>query len=251
MEGWIWVRVLYRNKSEQHELKVYDTKHLYEEQGHFRVLEFSNEAVQGAMDLSRPERIVLEYPRAMVHLMERNVSNYESVYIIGHGIGTLPTYLSEKQVKVAELDEEVLEISRTFFNYGGDDVSVGDGRELLQQEPSSAYDYIVVDAFTAEGTPKQLISIPFFMIVKEKLRADGMVMLNVFGRAGNDQLVNAIHTTLCELFDYTRSFALPVETEDEQQNRILVASDQPIAFQTKHMAGFVEQELGEGYVIQD
>lgn len=245
------VRVLYRNKSEQHELKVYDTKRLYEEQGHFRVLEFSNEAVQGAMDLDQPARIVLEYPRAMVHLMEHNASGYESVYIIGHGIGTLTSYLSGKQVKVAELDEEVLEISRTFFGYEGDHVRVGDGRELLQQESSGAYDYIIVDAFTADGTPKQLISIPFFEIVKMKLSAEGMVMMNVFGRAGNDRLVNAIHTTLCELFVYTRSFALPVETEDEQQNRILVASNQPITFQAKHMAGFVEQELGEGYVIQD
>lgn len=110
------MRVLYRNKSEQHELTVYDTKKLYGEKGRFRVLEFSNAAVQGAMDLDEPARMVLEYPRAMVHLMELNHPDFERVFVVGHGIGTLPTYLSDCQVKVAELDAEVAELSRTFLD---------------------------------------------------------------------------------------------------------------------------------------
>lgn len=245
------MRVLYRNKSEQHELTIYDTSKLYGDKGRFRVLEFSNAAVQGAMDLDEPSRMVLEYPRAMVHLIERNNPDYESVFIIGHGIGTLSSYLSNRQVKVAELDAEVIELSRTFFGYSGDHVLVGDGRELLEQEASGSYHYIIVDAFTAAGTPAQFTSSSFFTMLKDKLHSSGIVLLNVFGRAGNDRLVNAIHTTLQEHFAYTRSFALPAETTDEVQNRILVGCDGPISFQTRHMAGFVEQQPGEGYVIVD
>ncbi|WP_247901940.1 spermidine synthase [Paenibacillus pabuli] len=245
------MRVLYRNKSEQHELTIYDTSRLYGEKGKFRVLEFSNAAVQGAMDLDNPSRMVLEYPRALVHLMERNNPDYESVFVVGHGIGSLSTYLSNRQVKVAELDAEVVELSRTFFGYSGDQVMVGDGRELLEQEASGSYNYIIVDAFTAAGTPTQFTSSTFFAMLKDKLHSGGIVLLNVFGRAGNDRLVNAIHTTLQEHFTYTRSFALPAESPDEVQNRILVGCDSPISYQSRHMAGFVEQQLGEGYIIVD
>ncbi|WP_440118588.1 spermidine synthase [Paenibacillus sp. QZ-Y1] len=246
------MRVVYRDKSEQHELTIYDTTKLYGEKGRFRVLEFSNAAVQGAMDLDEPSRMVLEYPRAMVHLMERNNPEYKSVFVVGHGIGTLSTYLSNRDVKVAELDAEVVELSKTFFGYRGSHVLVGDGRELLQQEAAGTYDYIIIDAFTATGTPAHFTSSSFFTMLKDKLRMGGTVLLNVFGRAGNDILVNAIHTTLQEQFAYTRSFALPTETAaDEAQNRILVGSDRPIEFQIRHMAGFVEQQLGEGYVIMD
>ena len=245
------MRVLYRNMSEQHALTVYDTTRLYGEKGRFRVLEFSNEAVQGAMDLDQPSRMLLEYPRAMVHLMERNTPDYETVFVVGHGIGTLSTYLSNRQVKIAELDEEVVEISKTLFGYEGCEVMIGDGRELLQQEPPGTYDYIIVDAFTATGTPKQFTSKSFFTMAQSKLRSGGSILLNVFGRAGNDRLVNAVYATMADQFAYTRSFALPTETQEEIQNRILVGSHAPIEFQSRFMAGFVEQVPGEGYIIED
>ncbi|MGF9698277.1 spermidine synthase [Paenibacillus sp. MABNR03] len=251
MRGERLVKVLYRNMSEQHALTVYDTTKLYGEKGRFRVLEFSNEAVQGAMDLEKPSRMLLEYPRAMVHLMERNHPDYETVFVVGHGIGTLSTYLSNRLVKIAELDEEVVELSKTLFGYKGSEVMVGDGRELLQQEPSGMYDYIIVDAFTATGTPMQFTSRSFFAMVQDRLRSGGSILLNVFGRTGNDRLVNAIYATLAEQFAYTRSFALPTETQEEIQNRILVGSSAPIDFQSRFMAGFVEQEPGEGYIIVD
>ncbi|MEN1985190.1 spermidine synthase [Paenibacillus hubeiensis] len=245
------MRVLYRNRSEQHDLVVYDIKKLYGEKGQFRVLEFSGEAVQGAMDLEQPARMVLEYPRAMVHLMERNNPEFETAFIIGHGIGTLSAYLANRRLKVAELDAEVVEISRTFFGYEANDVIVGDGRELLEQEPSGMYDVIIVDAFTAAGTPAQFMSSSFFRLVKDRLRPNGLLLMNVFGRSGNDRQVNAIYATLSEHFDRTRLFALPTESGDEIQNRILAGSDSAIHYQARQMAGFVEQQPGEGHVIQN
>ncbi|MGO4529254.1 spermidine synthase [Paenibacillus sp. 2TAF8] len=243
------MRVLYRNKSEQHELTVYETKRLYGEKGHFRVLQFSNDAVQGAMDLEEPSRIVLEYPRAMLHLMEQNDPHFNRVFVVGQGIGTIPSYLSDRQVKVAELDAEVVEISQHFFGYKGSPVLIGDGRELLEREQAGTYDYIVIDAFTAAGTPEQFTNRSFFSMVKDKLDAEGAVLLNVFGRSGNDQLVNALYTTLGTEFPYTRAFALPAEP-NVIQNRILMGSHRPIDVQMRYMAGFVEQNLKAGYIIE-
>jgi len=243
------LKVLYRNKSEQHELTVYETKRLYGEIGHFRVLQFSDDAVQGAIDLEQPSRIVLEYPRAMLHLMERNDPHFNRVFVVGQGIGTISSYLSDRQVKVAELDAEVVDISQHFFGYQGSPVLVGDGRELLEREQAGVYDYIIIDAFTAAGTPEQFTNASFFRMGKDKLRAGGAVLLNVFGRSGKDTLVNAIYTTLAREFPNTRAFALPAEA-NEVQNRILMGSQRPIDVQLRYMAGFVEQILEEGYIIE-
>jgi spermidine synthase len=62
------LHLLAKESSPFNEIEVYDTTQLYGEMGKFRFLQFSDHAVQGAIDLKNPKRIVLEYPRAIVHL---------------------------------------------------------------------------------------------------------------------------------------------------------------------------------------
>lgn len=242
---------LFKASGNLDEIAVYDTAELYGEKGNFRILQFSDGAVQGAMDLNEPERIVFEYPRAIFHLMELNDPSFEDVFVIGHGIGTIAGYLSGKRVKVAELDDKVVELSKRFFGYRADNVIVGDGREILRREDPHAYDYIVLDAFTEQGTPRHLTSREFFEIAADKLHDHGAIILNVFGRGGNDMRINAIHTTLREQFAYTKAFLLPADHARDVQNMIIVGSNKPIGFQARQMAGFVEIELDRGYVIED
>lgn len=137
------------------EITVYDANHLYGEIGKYRLLQFSDDAVQGAIDLKNPKRIVLEYPRAMIHLMESNDPSFKNMFIIGHGIGTIAGHYSDRQVMVAEIDEKVVELSREYFNYRNDNVVIGDGRQILSKVEAASLDYIIVDAFTKE---KRLIS---------------------------------------------------------------------------------------------
>ncbi|MBE1445184.1 hypothetical protein GGC63_004652 [Paenibacillus sp. OAS669] len=68
------MQLLLRETSDYSEVSVYETTQLYGVNGKFRCLQFSDHAVQGAMDLKDPKRIVLEYPRAIIHLMEANHS---------------------------------------------------------------------------------------------------------------------------------------------------------------------------------
>lgn len=64
------MHVQLKEQNNDQEITVMDTQELYGEKGNFRVLQFSNEAIQGAMDLDQPERILFEYPRAIIHLVE-------------------------------------------------------------------------------------------------------------------------------------------------------------------------------------
>jgi spermidine synthase len=237
--------------SENHEITVYDTTELYGEKGAFRVMQFSNQAIQGAMDLNDPERIVFEYPRAIIHLMEFNAPSYENAFLIGHGIGTIAGHFSDKRFKVAELDSEVVELSRRYFGYGQDNIVIGDGRQILEGEEPQNYDYIILDAFTAAGTPRHLISSEFFSIAHSKLNAEGYLLMNLMGKGENDPLLNAIHTTLAEEFMYIKSFSLPSEGAADIQNIIIIGGYKPIRFQARHIAGFNEIQLGQGFLIRD
>ncbi|WP_055109357.1 spermidine synthase [Paenibacillus ihumii] len=245
------MKLLYKTFSQGHEVAVYEAVELDGEKGIFRVLQFSEEAVQGVMDMANPERVVLEYLRAICHLMEYNHTSFERVFLIGHGIGTLSRCFSDRSFDVAELDEAVVDISREWFGYSKDDVRVGDGRKLMESEPPHVYDYVVLDAFSPKGTPGHLLSSEFFHMAASKLDHHGSLIMNLMGRGEQDRWMNAIHSTLSEVFPYTKCFALPVEGDRDLRNIIMMGSKRSIHVQLRHMAGFSEFAAGQGYIIYD
>ncbi|MEK4062585.1 fused MFS/spermidine synthase [Paenibacillus sp. FSL H3-0321] len=239
------------NSENNPEIQVYETTELYGERGRFRVLQFSGDAIQGALDLDHPRRVVFEYPRAMIHLMEAGEPYFEDVFLIGHGIGTLAGYFAEKRFKVAEVNAEVVKLSRQHFGYSLDNVIVGDGRRILEGEPERRYDFILLDAFTADGTPRHLVSSEFFALARSKLNSRGSIIMNLMGRSEKDRLIGAIHTTLAGEFANIKAFALPSEGTADIRNIIIMGSGKPIRYQARQMAGFVEVTLGQGHVIRD
>ncbi len=245
------MHILFKAFSHNQEITVYDTSEFYGEKGNFRILQFANEDIQGALDLNHPERILFEYPRAIIHLMEFNHPSFEKAFVIGHGIGTIPAHFSEKNFKVVELDDKIVELSRRYFGYRKDNVIVGDGRGILEGEKQQTYDYIILDAFTDQGTPRHLTTREFFGIARDKLDSQGSIILNLIGRGENDKLINAIHYTLREAFAYSRSFSLPSAGAACMQNILIVGRHKPIRFQEAKMAGFTEIELRQGHMIMD
>ncbi|MGG1614898.1 spermidine synthase [Paenibacillus phoenicis] len=233
------------------EIFVYETDELYGERGAFRVLQFASKAVQGAMDMNRPERIILEYPRAMLYLLQRHVPDPGRVFIIGHGTGTIASHLSRSDVIVAEIDPVVAEISRNFFGYTGDSVRIGDGRSLLEEEKPNSFDGIIVDAFSEQGTPGHLTSLGFFQLAAERLDREGILLLNLFGRGADDAWIAALTATLREVMEYVRVFSLPAGQPHEPRNMLIAGSRKPIQYQAHGMAGFVEVEPPAGYIIYD
>ncbi|RAV20307.1 spermidine synthase [Paenibacillus contaminans] len=242
---------LFKQYVRNHEITVYDTNELYGEKGNFRVLQFSDAAVQGAMDLHNPGRVMFEYPRAIIHLMEFNNPDFEDAFLIGHGIGTIAGHFAKKRFKVAELNETVVELSRAFFGYDAENVVIGDGRLILEGEREQAYDYIILDAFTDKGTPRHLTSKSFFGMVRQKLESGGAFIMNLMGRGDNDSLINAIHTTLSEEFAYIKTFLLPSGETGDMKNMIMIGRSKPIGFQARQMAGFVEFAPRPGHIITD
>lgn len=245
------MHILAKELSKFNEIVVFETTELYGKMGKFRCLRFGDEAIQGAVDLKDPERIVLEYQRAVIHLMECNDTSFQNVFIIGHGIGTIAGRYPNKRCKVAEIDEKVVEISRQFFNCRMNNVVIGDGREILNNEESGSYDYIVLDAFTQKGTPFQFTTLEFFKLTMEKLDSRGVLIMNLMGKAKNDRYIDAIHTTLRETYTYTKAFYLPGAYASDTGNMIIVGSNRTLEFRPQETAGFSEIQLGQGHIIMD
>ncbi|WP_306455046.1 spermidine synthase [Paenibacillus dakarensis] len=230
---------------------VMDAHELYGEKGNFRIMHFSNEAIQGAQDLNDPSRIVFEYPRAIIHLMEWNDPSLEDIFIIGHGIGTIPSYFSDKRCTVAEISSTIAEISRQYFGYDQNNVLIGDGRKILEAEQDDNLDYIIVDAFNENGTPHHLVTREFFQMAYERLDSEGFIILNLFGRSNHDSLLNAIHTTINDVFPYVSSFALAADASIDTRNILMIGGKKQVKYQANHLFGFTEMECGEGFIMWD
>lgn len=243
------MQLIHHTQSPQQELYVYDTFRLYGQNGRFRLLQFSESAVQGAMDLDQPERVLFEYPQAMIHLMKHHRPDFTRAFMIGLGIGTIPRHFPAGTFRVAELDEEVIRISREYFGYTADNVAAGDGRRLLLAEPAASLDFILVDAFNPAGTPRHLTSLEFFRLADSRLTTEGAILLNLAGKESNDHHINAIHTTLTRIFRHTAAYVLP--SPGRQCNIILAASQRPVTGRISQMAGFREAVLEEGHYVRD
>lgn len=247
------MQLLARVTSEFNEVGVYETSELFGRTGRFRVMGFADEAVQGAMDLKDPQRIVLEYQRAVIHLMDVNAPSFEDALVIGHGIGTIAGHYPGKRFVVAEVDDKVVELSRQYFGYRMDNVAIGDGRTILEERKPASLDYVILDAFTSKGTPRHLTTLEFFALAKDKLRSEGAVILNLTGKSRNDRLTAAIHTTLRETFPFVKAYYLPVvgSGANDSGNVIIVGGNRLIQAEARLMAGFTEISIEQGHLIRD
>jgi spermidine synthase len=232
-------------------ITIYESNELYGEMGKFRFLQFADDSIQGAMDMRDLKRVVLVYQRAILHLMESNHSSFDKVFVIGHGIGSIAGHYPDKSFRVAELDEKIVDLSRQFFGYSMDNVSIGDGRAILEQEQQNTYDYLILDAFTHKGTPLHFTTLEFFRLTKDKLNSHGAILMNLMGRAKSDPFINAIHSTVRESYKYTKVFSLPAENEKDRRNIIIMASHRTIDYEARELAGFFEIELEQGHLMLD
>jgi len=245
---------IWRERTEHHELRVLETGYAEGRQGRYRVLQFADEAEQGVLDLDDPERVVLAYPRVLIELLDGRQERLSDLYMIGHGIGTIAGYYARRsaiRLRTAELDARLAALSREMFGYDGPEPEIGDGRELLGRLEPASLDAVLVDAFSAQGTPRRLTSLPFFELARRQLRGGGLLLMNLAGRKRGDWLMQAIHTTVATCFDRTLVLAPEHAAADEVTNLVLAASDDLIAYRPSGKTGFRPVELPPGHLIYD
>ena len=106
-----------------------------------------------------------------------------SLLVLGMGTGTFAQqtlrYFPQTQVTGVEIDGKITELARRYFEFPEEiPVVTYDGRAFLNADKNT-YDVIMVDAYQDITIPFQMSSLEFFTLVKEHLKEDGVMVVNL------------------------------------------------------------------------
>lgn len=153
--------------------------------GDRRSLEFAEGAVQSEMRLSDPDALVLRYVRAMM-CFTLFQPRPRHILMVGLGGGSLAKFchrhLPTARITVLELRADVIAL-RAHFHIPPDDARLrvvqADAADYIARL-RGAVDVLLVDGFDAGGLPPALGSARFYRACRRALRADGVLVANVF-----------------------------------------------------------------------
>jgi len=107
------------------------------------------------------------------------------VGVIGLGTGTLLAYARPGDYyHYYEINTLVKSVALRQFSYISDclgkvDISIGDGRLLLEREKDQQYDLLAVDAFSGDSIPVHLLTVEAVRLYFRHLKPDGILALNI------------------------------------------------------------------------
>lgn len=154
----------------------------------------SQDAAQSGMALDGKPGLLFDYIQGFMDLLTG--LRPQSVLLLGGGAFTLPTALlaalPEIRMDVVELDGELVDIAGRFFEFRPTDktsVHVSDARTFLEKNTHS-YDAIVVDVFTHETIPDNLLTTDAVTALRKSISRNGVIAFNVIASLdGRDSAV--------------------------------------------------------------
>ena len=156
---------------------------IVEEDG-VRVLQIGGDAIQSAMRLAAPDRIELDYVRAMMAFL-LFCPNPREVLMVGLGAGSMARFIHQRmpktRVTVAEINPGVVTVARKYFHFAEEDerleIVIGDGAEVLPRRRASC-DVLVVDGFVNGRAADALCTQSFYDSAYAALREPGIMVAN-------------------------------------------------------------------------
>ena len=156
-----------------------------------RYLQFDSHWIQGAMRLSRPNALELEYARdMMLPLLLRSARSWpRSVLQIGLGAASITRFLyryrPKTELDVVEIDPEVVLNAWQFFGLPQEsdrlNIEMADGYRYMGAT-RRRFDLILVDGFDARGSAGRLHTLPFYRFCRARLTDEGMMVTNLLSR---------------------------------------------------------------------
>lgn len=147
--------------------------------------------------------------------------------ILGMGTGTYGSqcrrFFPGADIEGVEIDEKITRLAREYFALPEDiPVSTYDGRAYLNAVDKK-YDVIMVDAYQDITIPFQMSSVEFFTLVRDHLKENGIMVVNMNMRGRQEGNINQyLADTISTVF--SRVYTVDVE---HSTNRELFASNSP------------------------
>jgi spermidine synthase len=155
-----------------------------------RSLHFESHWTQGAMRITHPSDLVLEYTRTMMaSLLMRVEKDFpQNVLLIGLGAGSLTKFLYQHyptaSLTIVEIDPRVIDVARKHFELPDDPIRlkivIGDGVEYMAFT-NQTYDLIIIDGFNDHAHPGELNSFSFYQACRLRLNKLGILVVNLIG----------------------------------------------------------------------
>lgn len=142
------------------------------------------------------------------------------ILILGNGTGTYATqcktYFPDAVVEGVEIDEQITRLANEYFDLPEQvPVTTYDGRAFLQAVDTK-YDVILVDAYQDITIPFQMSSVEFFTLVRDHLKPDGVMVVNMNLHADGEGSINqALADTVSQVFDTVYTADVPNTTNRE------------------------------------
>ena len=186
------------------------------------------------VDLDDPTHLEFRYARVMADVIAvATPPGPLDVLSIGGGGFTFPAYLDAVRPGT---DHTVLEIDAALVDIGREDLGLGDyatvvvddARRSLQDVPAHSVDLVIGDAFSGLSVPWHLTTIEFVQAVADRMREDGVYLINVIDY-GDLDFVRSEAATFAAVFEHGAAIAPPDYLAGQGGgNFVLVGSDQPI-----------------------
>ncbi len=200
----------------------------FSEEGGVRYLHFGTEWVQGAMRLSKPQHIELEYAQQMMAWL-LFLATPARIVQLGLGAAALTKfahrYLRPAKVEAIELNPAVVVAARTMFDLPMDDARLAvrelDAWDFVQDRSNhGTVGALQIDIYDATARGPVLDSVAFYRAARACLAEAGVATINLFG--DHPSYVRNMKR-LKEAFD-GRVIALP---EVHDGNRVALAFSGP------------------------
>ncbi|MCR5009572.1 MAG: fused MFS/spermidine synthase [Clostridia bacterium] len=128
-----------------------------------------------------------------------------SILVLGNGSGTFATqcrkHFGINKIDAVEIDQSITDLAREYFALPEDvNVYTYDGRAYLNASEEK-YNVIMVDAYQDITVPFQMSSKEFFSLVKDHLKEDGVLVVNMSMRGKGENTINSyLADTISTLF---------------------------------------------------
>lgn len=149
------------------------------------------------------------------------------VLVLGMGTGTFAKeckyFFPNSRIDGVEIDEKIVKLSKEYFELKDSEatVFVNDGRTFLASPDASQYDLVMVDAYHDITIPFHMSTTEFFSEIKNHLKPNGVIMININMRSENStEIVDYLTQTLRNNMEKVYKVNVPGTT-----NTIVFSSD--------------------------
>ena len=196
--------LLYEGESIYNYLQVYDDD---------RAIYFSTNVLFGIQSVYLKEKgltgYYYDFAMAAPFMSGVNEKDALDILILGNGTGTFATqceryFDKDLHITGVEIDDKITKLAKEYFELPEDiEVITYDGRAYLNAIDKK-YDVIMVDAYQDITIPFQMSSIEFFTLVKDHLKDDGVMVVNMNMKSNAKGGINDyLSDTICQVFPVT------------------------------------------------